>query len=99
MIKEGATTLWERWEKLLSGGMNSHNHIMLGSIDAWFYKYLAGIRPLEAGWKKILLKPCIISSLKYVSASVETVRGVIKVNWEYQEKQFNINQAVDFLNF
>ena len=36
--------------------MNSQNHIMLGSIDAWFYRYLAGIQldPSIPGWQKIL---------------------------------------------
>lgn len=34
MVREGATTLWERWESITGGGMNSHNHITLGSIDA-----------------------------------------------------------------
>ncbi|MGC8746870.1 MAG: family 78 glycoside hydrolase catalytic domain [Candidatus Saccharicenans sp.] len=37
MIREGATTLWERWEKLTGRGMNSHNHVMFGSLDAWLY--------------------------------------------------------------
>jgi alpha-L-rhamnosidase len=59
MIREGATTLWERWEKMTGGGMNSHNHIMLGSVDAWFYKALAGIRCLEPGWRRIRIQPFI----------------------------------------
>jgi alpha-L-rhamnosidase len=49
MVAEGATTLWERWEKLTGQSMNSHNHIMFGSIDAWFYKYLGGLAPLKPG--------------------------------------------------
>jgi alpha-L-rhamnosidase len=43
MLANGATTLWERWEKMTGGGMNSHNHPMLGSVGAWFYKAVAGI--------------------------------------------------------
>ncbi len=34
MLANGATTLWERWELLTGGGMNSHNHPMLGSVGA-----------------------------------------------------------------
>ena len=83
MIKEGATTLWERWEYLTGGGMNSHNHIMLGSIDAWFYKVLAGINidPSAPGFERIIIKPHVVGDLKYVSASVNTIRGTVSSSW------------------
>ena len=32
MIRERATTLWERWESLTEEGMNSQNHIMWGLL-------------------------------------------------------------------
>ena len=82
MIEEGATTLWERWEKLEGGGMNSHNHIMLGSIDAWFYRTIAGIVPLEPGWKKVGIRPHLLGDLTDASAALKTVRGEIAVSWE-----------------
>jgi len=82
MIKEGATTLWERWEKLEGAGMNSHNHIMLGSVDPWFYKCLAGINALEPGWKSLRIKPYIPSDIDYVTASINTIRGRVHVSWE-----------------
>jgi len=44
MLANGATTLWERWELATGGGMNSHNHPMLGSVGAWFYRAVAGIQ-------------------------------------------------------
>ncbi|MEM3037662.1 MAG: alpha-L-rhamnosidase C-terminal domain-containing protein, partial [Nitrososphaerota archaeon] len=81
--REGATTLWERWELLTGGGMNSHNHAMFGGIDSWFYKVLAGINPSaeEPGFKKIVIKPHIIEELKHVSASTYTQRGLISSAW------------------
>ena len=85
MIGEGATTVWERWEKLTSSGMNSHNHIMFGTVDPWFYKVLAGIKCLEPGWKKILIYPHLVGDLKYVNASVNTLKGPIEVSWERRE--------------
>lgn len=83
MVKEGATTLWERWEYLTDIGMNSQNHIMLGSVDAWFYRYLAGIQidPAAPGWQNIIIKPHILDNLSFVSASVQTVRGMVVSNW------------------
>lgn len=82
MIEEGATTLWERWESLSGGGMNSHNHIMLGSIDAWFYRTIAGLSPREAGWKMVCIKPYLMGDLTHASATVQTVRGRIHASWE-----------------
>jgi alpha-L-rhamnosidase len=83
MVKEGATTLWERWEYLTDVGMNSQNHSMLGSVDAWFYRYLAGIQcdPSAPGWQNIVIKPHILGDLTFVSASVQTVNGLVLSNW------------------
>ena len=49
MLANGATTLWERWELVTGGGMNSHNHPMLGSVSAWFYRFIAGIQTDPVG--------------------------------------------------
>jgi len=87
MIQEGATTLWERWEYMAGGGMNSHNHIMFGSVDAWFYKVLAGINqdPSAPGFKRVIIKPHILGDLSYVSASVNTIRGLVSSSWRREE--------------
>ena len=79
MIREGATTLWERWESLTEEGMNSQNHIMLGTVDAWFYKYLAGIQvdPNFPGWERIVIKPYPVKGLNFAGASLKTFRGLI----------------------
>jgi alpha-L-rhamnosidase len=82
MIKEGATTLWERWEKLDGSGMNSHNHIMLGTVDTYFFKTLAGISSPEPCWKIIRIKPFIPSDLKYATGSLNTIKGFIYSSWE-----------------
>jgi len=43
-VKRGAVTLWEDWE-----GENSHNHIMFGDINAWFFEFAAGFRYYTPG--------------------------------------------------
>ena len=93
MLREGATTLWERWEYLADGGMNSHNHIMFGSIDAWFYKVLAGINidPAGPGFAGIIIKPYVVGDLDYVSASVRTMRGMISSSWKKSDHSLALN--------
>ena len=94
MIKEGATTLWERWEKLTGSGMNSHNHHMFGSIDAWFYKWLAGIQISEPGFRSFTIKPPIIKGLDHASAYIYTVKGLVHVSWSRSGNELEVNFSV-----
>lgn len=98
MIQEGATTLWERWEYLANAGMNSHNHIMFGTVDAWFYKVLAGIGldPAGPGFRRIIIKPYPVGNLKYASASVKTIRGTVSSSWARHDRSLVLNVTLPF---
>ena len=77
MIENGATTLWELWQRREGPSMNSHNHPMFGSVGAWLYKALAGINldPRAVGFEKIRIEPQMVRDLIYASGSVDTLRG------------------------
>ena len=94
MVSEGATTLWERWEKITGGGMNSQNHIMLGSVGAWFYRALAGMECLAPGWRRIRFRPHPFQDLKTVKAVLDTIRGRIEVKWWVSGRCFKITVVV-----
>jgi alpha-L-rhamnosidase len=94
MVEEGATTLWERWEKITGGGMNSHNHIMLGSVDAWFYRVVAGLSCLEPGWKRIRFAPPVFEGLDSARASVRSVQGIASISWQTNEDSLSINVTI-----
>ena len=94
MIKEGATTLWERWEKLDSAGMNSYNHIMLGSVDTWFYNTLVGVKCLNSGWSSLQIKPFIPDDMNYASASLKTIKGLIYCAWEKKDLNLKFNVSI-----
>jgi alpha-L-rhamnosidase len=94
MIREGATTIWERWEKLTNKGMNSHNHIMFGTVDAWFYKALAGILPDSPGFKKITIKPVVPEGLNYASASIKSIYGMISSRWQRDDSSFKLEVEI-----
>jgi alpha-L-rhamnosidase len=81
MLEGGRTTLSEFWN--LKG---SHNHVMMGSIDGWFYRVLAGIQPEEArpGFAHVVIRPFVPDSLSFVRASTRTVRGRVAVGWRKQ---------------
>jgi len=94
MLKEGATTLWERWEKLTGPGMNSHNHIMFGSVDAWFYKNLAGFGLIEPGWRAFQIKPFVPEELDQVRARFTTIQGEISVFWQKSDSFFDLELEI-----
>jgi alpha-L-rhamnosidase len=94
MIREGATTLWERWENMAGGGMNSHNHIMLGSVDAWFYRALAGLRCLGPGWSRVEIRPFVPAGLRWVRAEFETVRGKLRSAWSRESGVFRLRVEI-----
>jgi alpha-L-rhamnosidase len=87
MLANGATTLWERWEKMSGAGMDSHDHPMLGSIDSWFYKYLVGIVPTfkGCGFQKFVIHPYVVNNLGSASGEVSSVKGMIKSSWRKKD--------------
>lgn len=84
---EKHTTMCEFWTL-----KQSHNHVMTGSIDAFFYKTLAGININEnyPGCERIMIKPFIPDSLSYVKASVVTIKGKVEVSWENDTSELNL---------
>lgn len=84
MIKNGATTIWELWNgNTADPAMNSGNHVMLlGDLIIWFYEDLAGIKSDGPGFEKIIMKPSFVEGLDSVTASYQSVRGLIKSSWK-----------------
>jgi alpha-L-rhamnosidase len=62
-IRQGATTMWERWNSYShadgfgDAGMNSFNHYAYGAIGQWLYETVAGLAPLEPGYKAFSVAP------------------------------------------
>ena len=73
--------------------LSLHNHIMFGSVDAWFYKVLAGINvdPAGPGFRRIIIKPYVVGDLKYVSASVKTIKGMVFSSWVKHNRSLVLN--------
>jgi alpha-L-rhamnosidase len=94
MLREGATTLWERWEKLEGNGMNSHNHIMLGSVGAWFYKTLAGIQCSLPAWDAVKIKPYIPEDMSHASGTVQTLKGIVRSSWEKKNHDISLTIVI-----
>lgn len=104
-VKNGATTIWERWDALKEDGsvndvkieqsnenMVSFNHYAFGSIGRFYYQYILGIQPLEPGYRKILVRPIVDCRIGEVSGRYESRAGSIEVAWKYQD-----DRTIEFL--
>jgi alpha-L-rhamnosidase len=96
MIENGATTLWELWQRREGSSMNSHNHPMFGSVGAWLYKALAGINMAtgSVGFEGILLQPQMVRDLRHSSGSILTLRGEVGCTWSRTERGVRVEAVV-----
>lgn len=86
------TTMTELWngsnfdvDNLVPG---SQNHFMLGGIERWFARGLAGVdhADMDAGWKNVTVEPHLPpSGLTSVSRTFRTTRGYFIVEWDFDE--------------
>ncbi len=101
-IKQGATTIWERWDGWTEEkgfqdvGMNSFNHYSLGSVGEWLQRYVAGIDLTSdaPGFAYIHIQPRPDRRLSFVRASFESIRGTIKSAWTLDGDQFTLHVAI-----
>ena len=69
---------------------------MFGSIDAWFYRTLAGITIDKAhpGFKHIIIKPYIPQDISFVDASLNTIRGKVRSRWDYADGDVRLRVVI-----
>lgn len=87
-VRCGATTLTEEWD-----GPNperphgSQNHLMLGSVEEWFYGGLAGIHSIrtDQSFDEILIRPYFAQSCDFVEAWTMHPYGRIELRWERRD--------------
>lgn len=98
MIRNEATTVWERWENSVGDGMNSHNHPMYASVGAWLYRRLAGIQADEAsaGFSHFYIRPIFPKKLLFVDAAIRTLSGEIRSYWKKENGQLLLRLGVPF---
>ena len=77
------------WEAMKPDGTPfAHDTSLAHGWSTWptflLPKYLGGLTPLEAGWKRWSVKP-ILAGLSAVDVSLETVAGLVKVSLRVQE--------------
>ena len=101
-IKQGATTIWERWDGwteengFQDPGMNSFNHYAFGAVGEWLYRFVAGIDldDVEPGYKTFRIQPTPGGGLDFVKAEYESIQGKIVSGWSVEDNQMVMDVTV-----
>jgi alpha-L-rhamnosidase len=97
-VKQGATTIWERWDGLKAdgsfqdAGMNSFNHYAYGAVGEWMYQTIGGIRPDEQapGYKHFSVSPQPGGGLKHAAARHLSPYGEIVSEWRISGEHMSL---------
>jgi len=99
-IKNGATTIWERWDGwteekgFQTPSMNSFNHYAFGSIGRWLFGTVAGIDTDGPGYKRIIIRPMPGGGLDHAKASYKSIYGKIVSDWRIKGSTFTLNVTI-----
>lgn len=96
-VTRGATTIWERWDAIKPDGSvqaTSFNHYAYGAVGQWLYESVGGIKPLEPGYKKILIAPQPGGTVTWAKTSFKSRYGLISTNWKIRGDQFVLNVRI-----
>jgi hypothetical protein len=91
---EPATALWELWDSDIGSPiMDSRNHIYSASISTFFFKHLAGIDCVTAGFDRAIVAPvniplnngtsasAVAGGLTTLDTSIGTPHGAVTSSW------------------
>lgn len=99
-IKNGATSIWERWDGwtpekgFQSTEMNSFAHYAFGAVYQWMAENIGGIKSDGAGYRRILIAPEPGPTLSSARVSYRSVRGLIQSEWKKEQGRFFLNVDV-----
>jgi alpha-L-rhamnosidase len=86
-IKQGATSIWERWDGwtpengFQDPGMNSFAHYSFGAVYQWMVENLGGIHAAGPAYKAVRIAPVFDPKLTRCSVVYGSIRGTIASDW------------------
>ncbi|MDR1745706.1 MAG: glycoside hydrolase family 78 protein [Tannerella sp.] len=101
-LKNGATTMWERWDAWVPGrgfqsaNMNSLDHFAFGAVSEWMFRHILGINPdiKHPGYEHFTLRPIPGGSLTWAKGSYNSIRGEIRSSWKLENGDFILEATV-----
>lgn len=101
-VKNGATTVWERWngwtpeDGFQDSSMNSFNHYAYGAVGAWMVRSMAGLDldSCEPGYKHIIFRPQPGGSITWAEAALATPLGQTAIRWDLSADELRLRVEV-----
>jgi alpha-L-rhamnosidase len=99
-VRQGATSIWERWngwtpeQGFYSPLMNSFNHYAFGAVGDWMYRYLAGLNPVEPGYRRTELRPRPGGEFTAARATHESLYGTHTCGWRMADGTLHVEVEV-----
>jgi alpha-L-rhamnosidase len=101
-IKNGATTVWERWDGwtrekgIHPGTMNSFNQYAFATVGEWLFEGVAGIAPdFEApGYQHTIIRPRPGPDLTWAQAEYASMYGPIVSSWKVEKSTFQLEVRI-----
>lgn len=95
-VKNGATTIWERWDGWTAEtgfqdkAMNSFNHYAYGAVGDWMYRKVAGLDldPADPGYRHIQFTPRPGGTITWAEGKLLTSFGPASIRWELNPSKF-----------
>ncbi|MBR4170346.1 MAG: alpha-L-rhamnosidase [Kiritimatiellae bacterium] len=93
MMRQGSTITMEAWGLRYKGNQDWNHAWGSAPLNA-ISRYVMGVRPLEAGFGKILIQPQI-GSLRAVEGIVPTIRGQVRIGVrQTPRKEYRLSFAI-----
>ena len=92
-LRFGATTLTEQWDPRQG---SSWNHFMMGQIDEWFFRSLAGLQPDPngEGYRRLTIAPKPVGDLTRLRTSYRSLYGEVCVAWWNDADRFRLEVTI-----
>jgi len=87
---QGSVTLWESWD----AAPRSHDHYFLGAIGLWLHRWVAGLRPLEPGYRRFAVVVPETAKLGRAGVSEVVRAGTIEVLWSRSGNRYDVEVTV-----
>ena len=92
LVENDNTTLWERWPEA-SDHPGTINHSWSGGPLTLLSSIVAGIRPLEPGWGRLIVQPTP-GDLTQIRCSLQAPQGMVRLQAELAEGNWQLNLTV-----
>jgi alpha-L-rhamnosidase len=98
MVDTIGTTFWESFNAYIKGQVVTLSlcHWAWSSIGEWFWRYVAGIGPVEqrAGWREFHVEPRPTPEVRWCEAEYQSPAGRIDLNWRAKGKELVVQLGV-----